>query len=246
MSQPAAKQAPLSLDPSLTPKAWREAFAASGRLHVPGFLTADSASRLHAALTIDTPWSGVVGVGTRLWNLPLDGPGALSAADDAALDRQVAEETRAGFGFRFDNFRVSDEIEAGRREGRLLEAAYDLINGEAFLGFVRDLTGDDRPEYCDCQATRYRPGHFLTEHDDHADGKNRLYAYVLNLTPRWRSDWGGLLLFLDGDGHVAEGYTPSFNALNIFRVPQKHAVSYVTPHAAGPRLSLTGWIRTRG
>ncbi len=234
----------LSLDPGLTPSAWSEAFARAGRLHVPGILTPDSARRLHAALDQQTPWSGVVGIGEKLWNLDLDGAAAVSAEDRNALDHQIMAQSREGFGFRFDNWRVSDEIDAGRRRGNLIEDAYDLLNGPVFLDFVRALTRDPRPSFCDGQATRYRPGHFLTEHDDHAEGKNRLYAYVLNLTPRWRADWGGLLTFIDPDGHVAEAYTPSFNALNIFRVPQKHAVSYVTPLAGAPRLSLTGWIRT--
>ena len=84
----------------------------------------------------------------------------------------------------------------------------------------------------------------LTAHDDVAPGKHRLYAYVLNLTARWRADWGGILMFLDEEDHVAEGYTPAFNALNIFRVPQRHAVSMVAPFAGEPRISITGWIRS--
>ncbi|MFX9023862.1 2OG-Fe(II) oxygenase family protein, partial [Acinetobacter baumannii] len=79
------------------------------------------------------------------------------------------------------------------------EAVYDFINSEIGLSFLRTLTGDDRIAYVDAQATRYLPGHFLTEHDDEADGKHRLFAFVLNLTPRWRVDWGGLLLFIDKD-----------------------------------------------
>jgi SM-20-related protein len=65
----------------------------------------------------------------------------------------------------------------------------------------------------------------------------------MNFTPAWKSDWGGLLQFIDEDGHVAEAYAPAFNALNILRVPQKHAVSYVTPFAGAGRYSITGWLR---
>ena len=68
---------------------------------------------------------------------------------------------------------------------------------------------------------------------------------MLNLTPAWRAEWGGVLEFLDADGHVAEGYVPSFNALNLFAVPQLHHVSHIAPFARGPRLSITGWLRTR-
>ena len=58
-----------------------------------------------------------------------------------------------------------------------------------------------------------------------------------------RPDWGGILQFLDRDGHVADGYVPVFNALNIFRVPQLHNVSSVVPFAGHARLSITGWFR---
>jgi hypothetical protein len=61
----------------------------------------------------------------------------------------------------------------------------------------------------------------------------------------WHADWGGHLQFLDADGHLAEGYTPAFNALNLLRVPQPHSVSYVTPLASGARYSITGWLRER-
>ena len=122
---------------------------------------------------------------------------------------------------------------------------YDMLNGPAFLGFVRTLSGDPRAAYVDAQATRYRAGDFLTAHDDDVVGKSRLYAYVLNLTPQWRTDWGGLLAFHDADGHLAEAYVPTFNALNIFRVPQLHSVTQVASFAAGSRMSITGWIRER-
>ena len=55
----------------------------------------------------------------------------------------------------------------------------------------------------DAQLTRYRQGHFLTAHDDHVEGKQRYYAYVLGLTDGWRIDWGGLLAFHGEDDNVA-------------------------------------------
>jgi SM-20-related protein len=64
------------------------------------------------------------------------------------------------------------------------------------------------------------------------------------MTPRWRIDWGGALLFTDRAGHVSEGYLPTFNALNILAVPQSHLVGIVAPFAGAPRLSITGWFRS--
>ena len=48
--------------------------------------------------------------------------------------------------------------------------------------------------------------------------------------------------FIDRDGHVAEAYTPTFNALALFRVPTRHAVSMVTPLALNPRYAISGWV----
>ena len=43
----------------------------------------------------------------------------------------------------------------------------------------------------------------------------------------------------------AEGYTPRFNALNLFRIPAFHSVTQVANFAIGARYSVTGWIRAR-
>ncbi|MFD1789097.1 2OG-Fe(II) oxygenase family protein, partial [Sphingomonas floccifaciens] len=64
------------------------------------------------------------------------------------------------------------------------------------------------------------------------------------LTPQWRPEWGGLLLFHD-DREVAHGFVPGFNTLNLFRVPQRHSVSEVTRAAPHRRYSITGWLRSR-
>jgi Rps23 Pro-64 3,4-dihydroxylase Tpa1-like proline 4-hydroxylase len=66
------------------------------------------------------------------------------------------------------------------------------------------------------------------------------------MTPLWRADWGGLLNFFARDGHVAEAYTPTFNSLTIFRVPQVHSVGIVAPFAKYGRFSISGWLRAEG
>ncbi|OXE35032.1 MAG: hypothetical protein CGW95_16380 [Phenylobacterium zucineum] len=109
---------------------------------------------------------------------------------------------------------------------------------------IHRLTGLESAVYCDAQATRYRAGHFLTAHDDDVIGKGRLCAMVLSLTPNWRTEWGGLLLFHNTEGHVLEGYAPRFNTLNMFRIPQVHSVSQVADFVTADRLSITGWIRS--
>jgi SM-20-related protein len=222
-------------------------FRAHGRLHIPDVLQPASAERLVRAMAGDIRWSNTVMMQGRGYDAPLDELAKAPAEKRREVAAYLAETARDGFQYDFDNWRISDELEAGRRHGGVLaplEALWDFMNGEAFLGFVRDLTGDSRCAYCDAQATRYGAGHFLNAHDDGIAGKHRLYAYVLNLTLSWKVDWGGLLLFHDADGHVAEGYAPKFNALNIFRVPAWHSVSQVASFVSAHRLAVTGWIRS--
>jgi len=73
--------------------------------------------------------------------------------------------------------------------------------------------------------------------------KNRRAAYVLGMTPIWRTEWGGVLLFHDEQQLTIKGLVPRFNCLNLFQVPQLHSVSEVTRSAAYRRYSVTGWLR---
>ncbi|MBU2136278.1 MAG: 2OG-Fe(II) oxygenase [Alphaproteobacteria bacterium] len=237
----------LVIDPVLNPAAMAPIFARTGRLHIPGFFKGDGARAVAAALASPAvPW-------LKSWRTlghSIDSKLAdfenLRPEDRAAFDAEMTQAAMRGFCFRFDAWRVGDLVAEGRREGGALapiEAVADFVNSKPFLDFVRTLTGDRRGTSADAMASRYRSGDFLSAHDDHLTGKNRLFAYVLNFTPVWRPDWGGILNFIDNDGHIAEGYVPSFNALNIFAIPSAHAVSQVADYTSASRLSVTGWVR---
>jgi Rps23 Pro-64 3,4-dihydroxylase Tpa1-like proline 4-hydroxylase len=112
-----------------------------------------------------------------------------------------------------------------------------------FLAFIREVTGVEAIAWPNADATLYGPFDFLTLHDDKHTEFDRLVAYVLNMTPMWRPDWGGALQFFDAHGQIEEGYMPTFNALNLFRVPKLHSVSLVAPFG-GARYSVTGWFHS--
>ncbi len=236
----------LRLDPTLEPEAFAPVFRQFGRLHIPGILTQEAAVEAARAVAGAKGWHRILhGEDARDYDIPIDEIEELPPEERAELERGVHAAARDSFRYMFDGVRISDAVlKAQPVDPRLLDILR-FLNSSAFLAFVKRLTGDERPVFCDAIATRYLPGHFLTAHDDEAPGENRLFAYVLNLTARWRADWGGMLLFLDDEDHVAEGYVPAFNALNIFKVPQRHAVSFVTPYAGAARLSVTGWIRSK-
>jgi SM-20-related protein len=221
-----------------------ERLARTGRTRVSG-LFGEGAEALHAAiLAPDQPW-----VRTFLNPLGADIPvatlDASSLEDQAHVTQQAYAGATEGLQFLFDRLRLGPAREAGMATPQILFDLLDLFNTEAFLAFARRLTGDDRIAFSDGQVTRYLPGHFLNRHSDANPRTERLYAYVLNLSPGWRAEWGGLLQFLDEGGEITETFTPSFGALNVFTVPQMHAVSTVAPFAGGPRYSVTGWWRAK-
>ena len=214
-----------------------------GRAHIPGFLSEEVANELLSAMR-GLHWKLAISGQQNAYDLDPQELEALAPQKRDGLLTTIYAQARDGFQFMFESYRLSDEYERGALLDGPLATFFAAWNNEITLGLLRSLTDDERIVYADAQATRYKPGHFLTQHDDGVEGKNRLFAYVLNLTPSWRTDWGGLLMFHDVDGHVSEAFTPKFGALNILRVPQPHSVSFVTPFAGADRYSITGWLRS--
>jgi hypothetical protein len=233
----------LRLSPSLDVAALRAAFAARRRLHIPGVLDPDSAEAVVAAMEAFGGWKLSVSAGGEAFELPLADRVAAEPGKQGWIDQARVDGTEPRMQYIFDTRRL--DMEPGDAPRDAVGEVLPFLNGPEFLSLARGVTGDDRIDFADAQATRYRAGQVLTGHDDAAAGKNRLYAYVLNLTREWRADWGGLLAFEGADGHIEEGFAPAFNALNLFAVPMRHAVTQVASFAPRDRLSITGWLRSR-
>ncbi|RZJ18339.1 MAG: hypothetical protein EON91_05485 [Brevundimonas sp.] len=235
--------AEVRLAPGLDIPALREAFAARGRLHILNVLTPDAAEAVAATLEAETAWKMTCAAG-GFFELPLNGRVAADPDKQSWIDEARVDPNTPRMQYMFDTRRLGQDWGDEPRTPDAADAVLAFLNTPAFLDFARAVTGDDRIDFADAQASRYRPGHLLTAHNDLSAGKNRLYAYVLNLTRDWRADWGGVLMFQGDDGHVEHGWTPAFNALNLFTVPTRHAVSQVAAHAPRDRLSIVGWLRS--
>lgn len=220
-------------------------FAQRRRIHIPDALKRAHAEAAHRLLAETSSWNTVFNAGAKVIDLTPELRGALSPDQAKALDDSIVVSAGEGYQFKFDNIRLSEQGEPYRDRGHPLGALVALVNSPRFLQAMRRLTGRPEIAFADAQITRYGPGQFLHVHDDIDPLKKRIAAYVLNLTPEWSPEWGGTLHFLDEDGHIAEGYVPRFNALNVFEVGVRHFVSYVAPYARAPRLSMTGWLRGR-
>lgn len=215
----------------------------AGRVHIPDYFTQQAAQYFFEGCR-EAPFSIVFQGAQGAYDVSAADIGALNVDQRVELTSAIHAQATNGFQYLFDSFRISDEAEAGRLTRGPLADFFSGLNAPEMIERLRDMTGEPRIAYLDAQVTRYRPGHFLTVHDDYQAGKDRLFAYVINLTPVWRADWGGLLMFMAEDGHVAEAFAPRWNALNILKVPQPHAVSVVAPFARGARYSITGWMRS--
>ncbi len=233
---------PIGLNPNVRASLVARVFAASGRVHVGGLLTDDAAARLYRCLVSETPWQQVSGDEQGHHELPAGGDKMSVELRESRL-AAAARAAASGFAYRYRNFPMLDLYQAGAHRELYLMRFLEFLNSPPFLGFAREVTGCPQIAFADAQATLYGPGDFLTNHDDEVEGKHRIAAYVLNLTPRWRPDWGGLLAFPDRAGHLHEAFAPAFNAMNLLRVPTPHLVTQVASFAAGSRYSITGWLR---
>ena len=222
---------------------WRARLRAHGRVQIPGFLQEPSALRLHQCLREEVPWETAQRSDAVLADGQDRSPPPGSAADEVALAATYLR-ARAGFEFYFDRYRMIDARRDGTDPQLVLHAVVDFLNSPQFLDFARQLTGDPAIRMVSAIGVRYRAGHFLRAHNDLANDENRAFAYVINLSRQWSPDWGGLLHFLDPEQRrVVDTFTPLWNSLSLFRVPQPHVVSLVAPWAGSARYSITGWFR---
>lgn len=236
------------LNPALDRPALARRFAESGRVQIRDVLTDETAREVLAVLTKGTPWGMATGAGDENRQSfrmeEVQTPDGAQRVNAAAMGAQE-NSARGEYGFRFAHYPIVKAVQDGWDPGGAHEVLLEHINAEDFMGLARDVTGIDGLIKADGQATLFAPNHYLGRHIDSHVAEGWEVAYVLNFAlPDWHPDWGGYLMFLDDEGDVVEGFRPRFNALNLFKVPQSHLVSYVPPFAPVGRIAVTGWLRT--
>lgn len=236
----------IRINPDLDVARLAEVYARDGLVQIPDFFPAEVADFLEKqALTgID-------------WDLALQGehgPEVLRreeivSAGEPALKARIQtmiQRAGAGYGFVYLTYPMLTAYLTGRDAGHPVHATMEFLNAE-FIRFGAAVTRQPDAIKADGQLTRYRPGDFIGLHNDiGSERSDRLTAYTIGLTRRWRSDWGGQLLFHDDAGDITRGFAPRWNTLTLFSVPQMHSVAPVAAYATAPRLSIVGWLRNAG
>jgi len=237
----AAPSAPFVINPDLDLAPIRETYDREGRVRIYNFLS-EGAPELYDHLNERADWIHLITTDEDRLELGPEEKAEIGKRRWARIEAATHERVRRDFQYRYYGLRVPTPKEEKRRTDLVTEFAR-LMRSEPMLDLLRAVTGHDAVTFTDGQATAYDVGDFLTGHDDDVRGKNRLAAYVYGLTPYWRIEYGGLLLFHGESDRTVEGQVPRFNTLDLFKVPRQHSVSMVTPAAPHRRFTITGWLR---
>lgn len=236
------------LNPALDRTALREAFLRDGRVQIRDFLLPEAAATIRTVLERQTRWGLACQAGdSGPKSLRPEAIAKMSQAERQELAQALHKSAAAGeYAVRFNNYPILDAYLQGWDKGSPHDLLLEHINDEPFLDLARDVCAIPELRKADAQATLFAPGDFLGQHTDSHVMEGWRVAYVMNFAdPDWKSDWGGYLNFLNEDGDVVCGWKPRYNTLNMLKVPQPHAVSYVPPFAPPHRFAITGWLRDR-
>jgi SM-20-related protein len=234
----------LSLNPALDAKALAKTYAENQFICIENILPPESAEAVYAVLTKGTPWYNVHSdeKGKHKYYTQAEW-GALDPGQKREIVQSVYQRAKTGFSYLYYCYPMVDNYVENIDPDWPLHAMTEFLNSDEFREFVKTVTNEPSVIKLDAQATWYAPGHFLNIHDDTGDDKERRAAYVMGFSKNWSANWGGQLLFLDNAGHTEFGICPKFNSLTLFKVPRTHIVTQVSSFAAGPRMSITGWLR---
>jgi Rps23 Pro-64 3,4-dihydroxylase Tpa1-like proline 4-hydroxylase len=227
------------INPRLDREAIREALARNGRVLIRDFFEPQVVESLAGALDA-VDWRLLFRDDSGDRKLLADELRGLTPAARMELTSGINRLAEREFQFLFYSHSMVDTAKQGETD--VLTRCVRWMADEEFLSVMRGISGMDDISRVYAQATLYSRGNFLLLHSDETSIERRRLAYVINLTRRWRPDWGGLLQFADDEGNVVDTFFPHFNSLALFTVPQQHFVSYVAPYAQGTRHAITGWL----
>lgn len=233
----------LRLNPAIDIQACARAYADHKIVQIPDVFEPASAEALEAAMK-RLPWR-LVYQDEALKHVMLtpDQVAALPAEEWQGIQARMKERAARGIGFTYYTYPMIPARIDNWDPGHPIHALTDFLNSGDFISFARRLISDFNVTKIDAHASHYRPGDYLTTHQDHGDQYERRAAYTLGFSRDWRADWGGLLLFHDEKNDVRRGFLPRFNVLTVFDGMMPHTVTQVASFTPNQRLTVAGWFR---
>ncbi len=236
---------PIALSAGIDRDAARTRFAETGRVQIKSVLDEQVAQGVLKAFTTKLEWGITYNQGAESKHIPREQIEFMTNEERSNFLSEVTSRAMEQFQFAFAEAPLMQDFKPGQEVSDYAHRMIEFVNDVQFQSLIADVTGDDQPARADLIACCYSPGHFITLHDDKDPQGLRRYGFAFDFTPFWRPDWGGSHLFFDDeDGNVTEGFNPVFNSLNLFRVPQRYAISFVAPYAKAGRYTLAGWVQS--
>ena len=234
---------PLKLSSEHNVSRYKEIYERDGVVRIENLFPSDIAHEIYDALSQTTPWHLVHSdeAGKHQYFRPEEWD-AKPAGEKQAVFQGTHARASIGFAYLYLCYPMIRAYIEQRDPEWPLHCMTEFLNSPEMLNFTKTITSEASVKKIDGQATLYAPGHFLNVHNDTGDNAERRAAYVMGFSKEWQTNWGGHLLFLDGDD-IEKGFSPSFNTLTLFKVPRSHIVTQVTNFAGAGRYSITGWLR---
>lgn len=222
-----------------------EFFQDHGFVKVKKALSEQSAQAIYQTIKSQPTWNLVFDANGKHQDLNNQEVAKWSNSQKSELQDIIYQQASNGFQYHYETIPLYDIYQNNLMPGHFFNQIIEFLNEETTLDFFRELLGAPDIAFADGQITKFSAGHFLNVHNDDVENKNRVAAYVINLTPSWQANWGGALHLLDDEQALKQSFLPTFNEINIFKIPVDHYVGFVSPFASKPRLSITGWLRRK-
>lgn len=228
------------LNPELNTQSLAKEFYQDQRLRIDNLLRETFAKEVHAQLKSNLVFDNILYSQGKNIVLSEQQMQAMDASRRDDLQMELLSLANRGIGFFYSGYRMEEDRIAAVPAA--LGELFTLVRSTAMLDIIKKITGYTDIIGADGQFTRYSRGQYLTRHSDFVPAERRRLAYVINLTPNWHPDWGGLLQFYEDNGVPRDAWEPRFNCLSLFDVRHVHAVTFVAPYASESRYALTGWF----
>lgn len=163
---------------------------------------------------------------------------ALPEEQRAKLITQVYESASLGKGYLYACKNIDCEYQSN--EPTMLVNVFNWLNSNDTLELVSDITGCGELQFASCNAVRFSKGHFITNGAQCFDTEKGKVGFVIDLTPDWNSNWGGLLHLnsvYEGSGVT---FTPMFNNMVLFESSYDVSVTYLANFIKYNKFSLMG------
>jgi SM-20-related protein len=233
----------LQLNPALDVEKYARLFRENGRVQVPELFAPAIAEQIERVLQ-QLPYRVVLqNDAEENMLLTRDDLVAMPPEDRRKLEAGIRERAARSVGYTYHMYPMILARLQSWDPGHPIHALTDFMNSPAFLSFARQLIGFAGLTKIDVHASQYLAGHYLTTHTDDDATQHGRAAYTIGFSRDWRADWGGLLVFLDENGDIEQGFIPRFNTLTVFNGMQRHTVTAISSFTPKPRLSLAGWFR---